>query len=627
MQLLVRTPRPFPTESLFGYILRVSEANGYDSPSLILSHTGYSGGSTMAVDLPLVRIEQILGFEPGALAPIAYVRSSCAGTKQFCLLGQPSDGRYRPTVLRRQAPALCPHCVHEKGFLDALWDIRLVVACPVHRCVLLESCPKCKQRLSWWRPSVLTCRCGANLAHTRLAPVDSAITTLMSIVQHSLHRAPVVDASNLAELPVQELAAVPLWNFFALLHKLSLYNQVSHGKEPETDIAYAAMHAAEVLENWPRGFYNFLDRLGKQNAARRPGITMNVRFRNFYSSLFKSRAYCPSYAFLREEYTRFGATEWGEGLVDVRTPDLASDEKRYVSKAELARFLGVAKGSVDSWIRQGTLSVKKVAVGSRTRYIADTKQVTVSRRTEGKTFKDREAGKFLGLPVSVLKDLRKTGHYEVRYMPTRLDAFHEMDLRRFLTLLLDLASNAPMCTEVPPYVLTLGHILRHVKFGAPGRKAELVRWYLDGEVKPVCKCGERVEDICFAKALVCELARTGLNHAGLSVNQVTARLHCSALTVISLVEANILVCVDALKPYRVTRESAEAFGRKYVSITALSREQAAKTTTLVGLAKALNLTLLEIPTQSGAYVTPWVLREEVLLLLERLKYGIRLASK
>ena len=31
-ELLVRHPAPFPTESLFGYILRLSEENGYTTP-------------------------------------------------------------------------------------------------------------------------------------------------------------------------------------------------------------------------------------------------------------------------------------------------------------------------------------------------------------------------------------------------------------------------------------------------------------------------------------------------------------------------------------------------------------------------------------------------------------------
>jgi len=32
MPLLVRHPAPKPTESLLGYVLRVSEGNGYSSP-------------------------------------------------------------------------------------------------------------------------------------------------------------------------------------------------------------------------------------------------------------------------------------------------------------------------------------------------------------------------------------------------------------------------------------------------------------------------------------------------------------------------------------------------------------------------------------------------------------------
>lgn len=52
MTLLVRTPAPQRSESLFGYILRIAEANGYDSPWHVLKHAGLSQGEMKTAGIP-----------------------------------------------------------------------------------------------------------------------------------------------------------------------------------------------------------------------------------------------------------------------------------------------------------------------------------------------------------------------------------------------------------------------------------------------------------------------------------------------------------------------------------------------------------------------------------------------
>ena len=50
---LVRHPRPHPTESLFGYILRLTEENGYPTPFSILSLIGNGNHQLKTRCLPL----------------------------------------------------------------------------------------------------------------------------------------------------------------------------------------------------------------------------------------------------------------------------------------------------------------------------------------------------------------------------------------------------------------------------------------------------------------------------------------------------------------------------------------------------------------------------------------------
>ncbi len=70
--LLVRHPAPFPTESLLGYILRLSEENGYTTPwSLLLlaqirQHEAQSSGMKVA------KLAQICNRPQNELQSISY---------------------------------------------------------------------------------------------------------------------------------------------------------------------------------------------------------------------------------------------------------------------------------------------------------------------------------------------------------------------------------------------------------------------------------------------------------------------------------------------------------------------------------------------------------------------------
>jgi hypothetical protein len=55
---------------------------------------------------------------------------------------------------------LCARCVQQAGACNLSWTLRLVPGCARHRSLLLDSCPRCGQAISWDRPSVDICRCG-----------------------------------------------------------------------------------------------------------------------------------------------------------------------------------------------------------------------------------------------------------------------------------------------------------------------------------------------------------------------------------------------------------------------------------------------------------------------------------
>ena len=83
---LVRHPPPYPTESLFGYILRLAEENGYRTLSRILALLGNAKCQLQTRCLPLRELARIAHRGLWELERISY---DCNGSRQYRILGHP----------------------------------------------------------------------------------------------------------------------------------------------------------------------------------------------------------------------------------------------------------------------------------------------------------------------------------------------------------------------------------------------------------------------------------------------------------------------------------------------------------------------------------------------------------
>src|SRR5580704_854594 len=144
--LLVRHPAPFPTESLVGYVLRLTEENGYASPWSLYSLAGLNQSEIRTSGFKLEKLAGIINRPASELESIGYFaprnRPRWARLLGHCLV---------PADLNIVNPGLCPRCVAEKGFIEAHWHLTLMVGCPVHECMTALCCPKCGKRLRLFR--------------------------------------------------------------------------------------------------------------------------------------------------------------------------------------------------------------------------------------------------------------------------------------------------------------------------------------------------------------------------------------------------------------------------------------------------------------------------------------------
>ena len=128
-------------------------------------------------------------------------------------------------------------------------------------------------------------------------------------------------------------------------------------------------------------------------------------------------------------------------------------------------------------IADGSLASKSIKVGTRTRTVIDLEKSTLPIDAD-EHISVREAAKFLGLPVAVIKYLRVSGVYTKRPRLGHGSSWYEDDLQDFLTRGLSLVAK---CQHAPDGV-RLGQAMR-LKFRDVGAKSAVVAAVLQGQIK------------------------------------------------------------------------------------------------------------------------------------------------
>lgn len=240
--MLVRTPRPYTYESLPSYILRLSEENGYSGPSDVLRLIGYRTNAPNCPAIDVNKLEKLLGARKHSLTHLSHhwpgdKTSPDAKARDFRFLGHKLSfvSAYKP--IRTADCAVCPACVRENGYLDAFWELKLAVACPIHRTSLLSVCPHCKRNVTWTRQGLLRCKCGGSLDVPCTELSSESLLRLMTGLRAAVHRVPRVGLEW------------DFWRLSRLLHTLYSFPKLHYRfKDRGPTIAQLIQ---SILDEWP----------------------------------------------------------------------------------------------------------------------------------------------------------------------------------------------------------------------------------------------------------------------------------------------------------------------------------------------------------------------------------------
>jgi hypothetical protein len=250
---LVRHPAPKPSESLQGYLLRLIEVNGHTSLKPILNVAGFTRGEVAWTILELPKLAAITETSVQTLEKLAYKHAD-DDSETFRLLGH--EVLLRDLTLTKSR--VCPECISEFGFIEAVWNLDSFAGCPIHRRLPLWFCASCKKPFPGLRRGLLTCRCGASGVNDPTTSLSSQATRLLDLIRYKV-LGERVSADTGTTMPEVDLLRLPLKEMLSWIRALGNYrlkaSRVQRDKPGARDLLHAA---AGLLGDWPHGYQQLI---------------------------------------------------------------------------------------------------------------------------------------------------------------------------------------------------------------------------------------------------------------------------------------------------------------------------------------------------------------------------------
>ena len=568
--LLVRHPAPSPTESLFGYILRLSETNGYTTPWSLFSLAGMGQHEIRTTGIKIGKLAQVTGRSQAELEAISY-RWRGDRPRGCRLLGH----LLIPQDLTLTRPKLCPQCAAERGFVEAHFDLALMTGCPVHKRSLLSRCPTCTRPLRWFRPGLLECHCGASFLDSDLPSISLAEADLLDIVRRKT-----LGLGSAAEcasgLPSSHLEVMSLRSLLALIGILGKRRLVVEGNGDRKNPRRIALAAAKVLADWPNNFCRLLGAMEAglpENSSR--GVSRG-ELRGIYSSLFKQKWITPTEHadFLRTAFLEFMKNRQGTSFIDSKLMKRvrAAEPERFVSRAAFARRYGIDSRTATRFLEGEALPSRRFRWGSSERELVDIGAVRLPCTAPGRIYRVRRAAATIGISVNLLRSLRASGDFEVNHQPRMKAGFHELDVEAFIEKLKGLAPSVGAASVLPHKFVAFARVA-HGPGCSVAVKATIVRAMLSGELPIVGNIDGTVSGLLLPHDECEHLANDARARASgdaRTPSEAAQHLKCDSGSIPSLVEMGLLRGRRVLKGLRITEESIAEFNRRYVSVASIA---------------------------------------------------------
>lgn len=412
--LLMRTPRPFDDESPRGFLVRLTEVNGYDRLTVIQELLGNKPHVRPTVGWDYRRCAELIGegrFPPG------FGYGTRRPTRKRHFVATLAGHSIRSTSLDLTYARVCPQCLAESSYIRMLWDFRLVVSCPTHGCHLLLRCPSCERKIKCHRARVAFCSCGYDFRNYRSALAPSGTIAIAELIETKLFESatgPIVARS--IGFPVGDLLRLDLivmLEVFTAFASVHVRLRSDKRRRSVSELQAGIDRAASALQSWPHGFHRLCSDWMKF-AEHRPikQLCFHAVFKWLFEGLYKNfRKERSQTRFILKEAYSFGLRNWERPIV-VRQADIQLSElppPRFVSMTHVASKLGHSPETLRRAILAGELPAERMGSGSKTPWSIDPRDLPQPVRAQ-RRMRMQEAPRELGLTQSLYKAIRYDGH-------------------------------------------------------------------------------------------------------------------------------------------------------------------------------------------------------------------------
>lgn len=567
---------PEPDESCMGWVLRTSKANFLRSPWALFRHAGLSQSNMCVLHFDTAKLAALSGVDRERLEAIACCESSTRAA-HVSFRGHTISRR----LVRNREPCVCPLCLAQRPIAPAAWDLNLMVACPMHRVNLISRCQACGQKLSWLRPDVNTCRCGARISDTPAPSASPGAVIASAAVEVSLARDAAAWRASESPDPalLAQWASMPLSHLAWSVYELAKLVGGFSAHIPRCEFPGVMASAGSMMKGWPTTLHEALQTYTQRRAqhsklrlrhgrAATPADILTLEIQVY-------ETYCRRVGFAANDYLidemlRFQQSRHGEAGCDPRRMHrlaTAGVEPEWLGIAEAARRLNVHPATMRDMVADSRVESCVVQSGRVDRVLIKTSSLRPSLQPAQRVA-IRLANRMTGLPLTLLRRLCELG---------TLSQGHEGPCGSLLSMREVCAlkekweqlpvARRPRNMEAVDLQTALRWKLRNHQIEW---KAQLVRHVLCGQIPVYSKTTQPVLNATLARADTIAV-RAGFENVRLGLGYVATKLHLSSLGVVELVASRLLR--PKFEGDRVSFEADDLrqFQQRYVRLSTIAK--------------------------------------------------------
>lgn len=249
---------PRDDESFMGFALRMANTNGLNGLYWLYKLLNRERLNHMEPE-DVNAVAQLFGTSPARLMRMFVVTYRDEGQSSFSAHGQTL---FRPYLLRPLRPQLCPACIAEQGYSQAIWDFSMICACARHQCMLIDACPDCGKKMQWTRPSLRACGCGFIWKNTPLVslPIHDPCIELSNLVSDRICEGPLAKIHDTSSV-TGKISHLSLDALFRILWAFGI--KASTSDTVSTGVSKTILRSAQASLFVRRAYARLSDCLGE----------------------------------------------------------------------------------------------------------------------------------------------------------------------------------------------------------------------------------------------------------------------------------------------------------------------------------------------------------------------------